>query len=187
MVAELNDRTLIGAVAAGDPDALGALYDRHAARMLGVAHGVLGNRRDAEDLLHDVMLEVWRKAASYDAKRGSLQTWLSVKTRSRAIDRLRSLAVAQRHGMVPASDEYEAVDADADAELLRQAEGPQVKKAMELLSDAQRTVVEMSHVEGYSSTEIAERCGLAVGTVKSRLARAMTALRAELIDPEEST
>ena len=177
----------MGAIAVGDSDALGALYDHHAPRLLAIAHGVLGTRRDAEDLLHDVMLEVWRKASSYDAERGTVQTWLSVKTRSRALDRLRSLAVAQRHGMVPAPDEYEAVDAEADVELLRHVEHAQVRKALDQLSEVQRTVIEMSHLEGYSSSEIAERCGLAVGTVKSRLARAMTAVRAELMDPEEST
>lgn len=177
----------MSAIAGGDPDALGALYDRFAARMLAVAHGVLGNRRDSEDLLHDVMLEVWRKASTYDAERGSVQVWLSVKTRSRARDRLRSLAVAQRHGMVPPPEAYEAVDAEADRELLRHAEHSQVRKAMELLSETQRTVIEMSHLEGYTSSEIAERCDVAVGTVKSRLARAMTALRAALIDPEESS
>ena len=89
--------------------------------------------------------------------------------------------------MVSAPEKYEGIDADADKELLRKAEHGQVLKAMELLSDSHRTVVKLFHIEGYSCREIAESRGVAIGTVKSRLARAMIALRAELLDSEEVT
>ena len=93
------DRQILVRVVAGDHSALTQLYDRHAPVMLGVATRVLGSRRDAEDLLHDVFLEAWQKAASFDATRGSVKTWLLLRVRSRAIDRLRVLAKARAHGM----------------------------------------------------------------------------------------
>ena len=81
----------------GDRSAVGHLYDRHAPAMLGVASRILRDRRDAEDLVHDVFVEAWRKASSFSELRGSVRSWLLVRTRSRAIDRLRSLEVARRH------------------------------------------------------------------------------------------
>ena len=75
-------------MAAGDRDALGALYDLHAPMLLGLAKRMLGSQAAAEDLLHDVFLEVWHHAAEYDPARGAVRAWLIVRTRSRALDRL---------------------------------------------------------------------------------------------------
>jgi len=175
-----DDAALVARVASGDVDALAGLYDRHAAPMLGLAVRVLGDRRDAEDLLHDVFLEVWRRSASYDPRRASVRTWLLVKVRSRAIDRLRSLAVARRHGLGEdfAADDVAAVDADLD--VLRHVDRSWALEALGSLPTAQREVARMMYLDGLSCTEIAERCGVPVGTVKSRLARALALLRGRL-------
>jgi RNA polymerase sigma-70 factor (ECF subfamily) len=173
-----EDAALVAALAHGERSALAALYDRHAAALLGVAHAVLGNRRDAEDLLHDVFLEVWRRAASYDASRASVRAWLLLRTRSRAIDRFRSLALARRHGMALAAEP--PAGSDPASELWPVLDRPRALAALSALPEPQRQAIELSYREGLSCSEIAERCGVPVGTVKSRLARAMETLREQL-------
>jgi RNA polymerase sigma-70 factor (ECF subfamily) len=175
-----DDGALVAAVARAERDAFAALYDRYAPLLLGAAYGVLRNRRDAEDLLHDVFLEVWHKALGYDPARGSVRSWLLLRVRSRAIDRVRSLTVARRHGMAPPEQGESAGAADAEAALLMSADAGRVREALRGLPDAQRTLVELAFFEGLSCAELAQRCDLPVGTVKSRLARALGRLREEL-------
>src|SRR5512145_1494630 len=74
-----RDELLVAAVAFADEAALAELYDRHAGPMLGVALRVLGTRSDAEDLVHDVFVEAWQKAAAFDAQRGSVRSWLLMR------------------------------------------------------------------------------------------------------------
>src|SRR4051812_6314081 len=88
-----DDAALIGRMAAGDRDAIGELYDRHAARMLGLAHRILRNRSDAEEVLQEVFSQAWRTATRYEAGRATVAGWLLMMTRARAIDRLRSREV----------------------------------------------------------------------------------------------
>ena len=172
-----RDVALLESVGAGDREALAQLYDRHAAPLLRVALGILKSRQDAEDLLHDVFVEAWGKAADYDPARGSVRRWLLVSTRSRAIDRLRSLQTARRYAMAEAASAepplapapgWDAFDRDRARRLLRE------------LPEAQRTLVELSYFEGLTCAEMAERCGVPVGTVKSRLSAAVGKLRRSL-------
>ena len=179
------DRELIAKVAERDRAALAALYDRHATHMLGVAYRILKNRSDAEDLVHDVLLEVWNKAGSYDAGRGTVRTWLLLRTRSRGIDRIRSLQVARKHQAVQKPD----ADASAAASAVDPSRTPdhnRVRRALDVLSEAQRKVIELSYFRGLSCSEIATQCEIPLGTAKSRLAGAIARLRAELM-PERST
>ena len=87
-----RDERLIAAVAEGNRDALGELYDRFAPSMLAVALRMLGSSREAEDVVQDVFLEAWQRAAHYDRARGTVRTWLMLRLRSRTLDRLRSTA-----------------------------------------------------------------------------------------------
>jgi RNA polymerase sigma-70 factor (ECF subfamily) len=173
----VEDADLVARVSAGSPEALGALYDRHAPHMLGLALQVLGNRRDAEDLLHDVFLEVWRKSAMFDPERATARTWLLVMVRSRAIDRLRAFAVARRSGVCDQPELREAPDPDAELVVLRQLDRQRVLDALASLPPVHREIVSLLYLEGCTCREIAGRCGVPVGTVKSRLARALVLLR----------
>lgn len=173
------DRKLIDAVRAGDREALGQLYDRHAPAMLGLALRVLGGRTEAEDLVHDVFIEAWKRAASHDAERGSVRAWLLMRVRSRAIDRVRALATAARYGLAqraeaPLAPSPPGPDAEADH---RRASG-----ALALLSAEQRAVLEAAYFEGLTCREISERQGIPIGTVKSRLSAALARLRDVLGD-----
>src|SRR5262245_50133881 len=93
-VADERDTVLVAAVAAGDRGALARLYDRYAVTLLAVGQRILGGRREAEDLVHDVFLEAWRQASGYDPARGTVRAWLLVRLRSRALDRHRAASGA---------------------------------------------------------------------------------------------
>jgi RNA polymerase sigma-70 factor (ECF subfamily) len=172
-----RDGRLVAAVAAGSRAALGELYERHAAQLLGLAYRILGSRRDAEDLLHDVFVEAWQKARSYDASRGSVRTWLSLRVRSRAIDRARSLATARAFAM---ADRAAGPPPSIPAEQSRAPDRVRARQALESLSKEQRIVIELAYFEGLSARDVGERVGIPIGTVKSRLFAALAKLREEL-------
>ena len=169
-------RKLLAALADGDRDALAGLYDRFAPQMLGLALRILRNRRDAEDLVHDVFIEAWQKARSYDRSRGSVHAWLLLRLRSRAIDRARSLAAARQWAMAQAaSPPPPTAPEQGDA-----PDRARARKALETLPREQRACVELAYYEGLSCRDMAARLGIPVGTVKSRLFAAMRSLRVEL-------
>jgi RNA polymerase sigma-70 factor (ECF subfamily) len=175
-----DDAGLVASMAAGRPEALAGLYDLHAAAMLGLAVRLLGDRRDAEDLVHDVFLEAWRRAASYDRGRAPVRGWLLLMVRSRALDRLRSLEVVRRYVQETQSGDPAAAIVQPGG--LRGIAHARAVEAIRSLPEAQREVVQMCCLEGMSCSEIARRCGIPVGTVKSRLARALASLRDQLGD-----
>ena len=171
-----GDVSLIGGAAAGDRDCLAALYDRYASALLAIGRRILGDRREAEDLLHDVFIEVWRQAGDYDESRGSVRAWLLMRMRSRALDRRKSAAISKRADL-PAPDAV----ADAHDNGEDPALGPDrqaVRRALAQLPAEQRQVLELGYFEGLSSSEIAERVRAPIGTVKSRVAAALSKLRA---------
>jgi RNA polymerase sigma-70 factor (ECF subfamily) len=173
-----TDTDLIAAMARGERDALSLLYARHAPMLIALGRRILLDTRDAEDLVHDVFVEVWHAASSYDSTRGAPLTWLVVRTRSRALDRLRAvrraLVASERHP--PPTSSLPAVDT-SDHGTLNGALGD--------LPPTQRTVLELAYYEDLSATEIATRLGVPVGTVKSRTAAALGKLRARLGDSGE--
>ena len=178
-----SDEDLIRAIAAGDKDAFGALYHRFAPRLLGVARRTLAHQADAEDLVHDVFLEAWRRAADYDATRGSVASWLLVRTRSRALDRLKASSRIRGKslddtfsGEDDGSSAAESVAADTRDPAL-DLDSAEVWYAMGDLPAEQRAVVELAYFEGLTLMEVGVSLGIPAGTVKSRLARAVAALR----------
>jgi RNA polymerase sigma-70 factor, ECF subfamily len=172
-----DDAILMAAVAGGDREALARLYDRHADVMLALIQRIVRDGALAEDLLHDVFLEAWHDAAAYDPQRGSVRTWIMIRARSRALDRRGKLArdadVALRAGreLVRASvGEGDVIGIDG-ARLRRLAAGLDAELVR---------VIELAFFEGLSSREMAEALNIPVGTVKSRMARALATLRAAL-------
>lgn len=172
-----GDEALVIAIAGGDRGALARLYDRHAAILLAIGQRILGSPRDAEDLLHDVFLEAWRRAGTYDPARGTVRTWLLVRLRARALDRQRAAGAAPVS--MEGTDPLEERVAHREDPLLA-VDRAAVHRALQTLSSEQRTVLELGYFQGLSSAEIAARTGTPVGTVKSRLALALGRLRARL-------
>src|SRR2546426_6293662 len=167
---DADDAALVRAMAAGDRDALAKLYDRHSSILLGLAMRIVRERREAEDLLHDVFLEAWRHAKDFDPKRGRVRTWLAIRMRSRALDLQKSARVSRNAGdagleIVP--DDTERASPDHG----------RVRGALGELGADQRRVLELAYFEGLSCTEIAARIAIPVGTVKSRLAAGLSRLR----------
>jgi RNA polymerase sigma-70 factor (ECF subfamily) len=165
------DTELIALVARGQRPALGALYDRYAGLLMAVLTRVLRDRTEAEDVLHEVFLEVWQHAADFDPARGNVRAWLVMRARSRGLDRLRSLGRARALPEDPSPDAPVEV-APADALTIR--------RALSNLAPELRQLLELGYFEGMSSAEMAAHEGLAIGTVKSRVARALAELRDQL-------
>ncbi len=167
-----EDAALVAAVAQGNRQALGALYDLHAPLLFGLAKRMLGSAAAAEDLIHDVFLEVWQHAAAYTPDRGSVRTWLVVRTRSRALDRLGRGAREVR-----AAERLSTENAPAAAPAPICVDGARVRRLVATLPADLVTVLDLTYFEGLSASEIAQRLGIPIGTVKSRLARAVESLR----------
>lgn len=172
-----TDAALVTALANGERRALAELYDRYAPLLLAVGIQRLADRRDAEEVLHDVFVEAWRAAADYDPTRGSVRAWLVTRMHSRALDRRRSPGFTRRVPLDDAHADRIGVFTDPSAS----ADCARVQAALAALPEEQRQVVELSFFAGLSSSEIAERNDLPVGTVKSRTAAALGKLRAGLI------
>lgn len=178
------DEDLVRAIANGDTHALAALYDRHAPLMLGLARRIVGGKPEAEDIVHDVFVEAWRRAADYDENRGSVKAWLLLRTRSRAIDHRKSAAVART---VPTGDgAWLSALIDPRADDSEAPDRARLRHVVSALSEEQQQVLYLGYFEGLSSSEIATRAGIPIGTVKSRVAAALNALRAALADQRGS-
>jgi len=173
------DATLVAAMAAGDRDALSALYERHGGLLLGLALRIVRDRREAEDLLHDVFLEAWRSAKDFDPKRGRVRTWLAIRMRSRALDLQKSARVSRNAG-------DSGLDLLVDEGASSSPDHARVRNALAELGPDQRRVLELAYFEGLSCTEIAKRVDIPVGTVKSRIAAGLDRLRGHLKGPGES-
>ncbi len=167
-----SEAALVKAVAEGDRHALGKLYDRYAGCLLAVGRRILGDRREAEDLLHDVFLEVWRQAGQFDSARGTVRAWLLMRMRSRSLDRRKSAGFSRVVSLEEQKEQLRATSDDTFA-----PDRSAVRRALAELPDDQRVVLELGYFEGLSSTEIAARIDTPVGTVKSRVAAALAKLR----------
>ena len=172
------DRALVQQVALGSSAAMRTLYERCAGRAWAVALRILGSRSDAEEVLQETFLEVWRRAREFEPSRGGLETWVMMIARTRAIDRKRTLGtvarVAEEASTQPPPVSATPVDPSESAE--QGQERARVVTAMRELPPEQRQVVELAYFEGLSQREIAERTGDPLGTVKTRARLALEKL-----------
>jgi RNA polymerase sigma-70 factor (ECF subfamily) len=183
-----TDQALIARIEARDADALARLYDRHATRLLGLAERILGGGGEAEEVVQEVFLYVWRAAASFDPARGSALAWLLVATRSRAIDRLRARRPASSRGELRRLDDVPESAAPGDVELdsaAREWESLCLAAIGELPPE-QRRVLELAYFEGLTHTEIAEKTATPLGTVKTRARLGLMKLRERIRPYRES-
>jgi RNA polymerase sigma-70 factor, ECF subfamily len=153
-------------------ESLRALYRTYSGELLGFALNALGERGAAEEVVQEVFTRAWRRADSYDPSRGSVRTWLYQIARHAIIDMRRRAAV--RPGLAPGDPRPEAAEGDSIEQAML---GWQVAAALERLTPEHRQMIRMAHFQGLSVREIAERCGLPAGTVKSRTWYALRSLR----------
>jgi RNA polymerase sigma-70 factor, ECF subfamily len=162
---------LVRAVARGDDVAFAALYDQYSHILFGLLLRILRSRAEAEDVLQEVFLQVWRQAASFDEERGRAFTWLVTMARSRALDRLRAVDARERAAERSAKEAPAAISVGESAEEAAQRterEGV-VRRALAALPEEQRNNLLLAYLSGMSQTEIAEQTGQPLGTVKTRM------------------
>jgi RNA polymerase sigma-70 factor, ECF subfamily len=174
--AQITDVDLLKAIARRDESALAAIYDRYRVILFGLLVRILNSREEAEDVLQEVFLQVWHRAADFDETRGRPFTWLVTVTRSRGIDRLRSLAARERVAIAGSKEATEEVsDAASDAYASEQRE--LVSNALDQLPEEQRRALVLAYFEGLSQSEIAAKLGAPLGTVKTRMRSGLMKLR----------
>jgi RNA polymerase sigma-70 factor (ECF subfamily) len=195
-----TDAELVAGVASGDERALADLYDRHADVVFRLAFRLLGDRHLAEEVLQDTFLALWNRAELFDESVGSLSAWMLTIARHRAVDRLRWLgrrpsalplsaatgpesehpaeAGLEPGALVAGATRQADPDEAADAAWLRDA----VRSALNGVPDAERKAIELAYYEELTQTEIADRLGWPLGTVKTRTRRALSRLRVSLAD-----
>jgi RNA polymerase sigma-70 factor (ECF subfamily) len=175
--APITDAALLAAIAHGDRQAFVALYHRYASNLLGLLQRILGSRTEAEDMLQEVFLQIWKKAAEFDERRGRAFPWLVTLARSRALDRLSVLSSRTRLDALRVVDDPidEMADPVDDASLAEQAR--HLRRALGEIPDSQRNVLLLSYWKGLSQSEIARHLGAPLGTVKSNARLGLTKLR----------
>jgi RNA polymerase sigma-70 factor (ECF subfamily) len=178
-----DDPELIAAMAGGSEKAAARLYDKYSAPLYALALRVVGEPADAEDVLLSAFSQVWNTAGRYELGRGSVLGWMTTIVRTRALDVVRSRgrrskavdSASQSAGDDPVAAGAQAVSASDQVELDERATA--VQSAMTVLSEPQRTAIELAFYEGLSHSEIAERLGEPLGTVKTRIRLGMQRLR----------
>jgi RNA polymerase sigma-70 factor (ECF subfamily) len=180
---QTEDQDLLTKVAQRDQAALGALYDRYHRVVFGLAYKIVGSAEEAEEVVLDVFNQAWRTAGKYDAGRGRVDAWLFLMARSRALDHLRARQRAERS--TAASEEEAAIDvqvkvADPEAETLAAERRDAVKGALGSLPEQQRKALELVYFEGLSHSEVADRTGEPLGTIKTRVRQGLIKLREQL-------
>jgi RNA polymerase sigma-70 factor (ECF subfamily) len=173
---DTSDAELLRAVARGDEAALASVYDRYASILLGLLLRILRSRPEAEDVLQEVFLQVWRRASDFDEARGRPFTWLVTLARSRAIDRLRALGSRERTATEAARDVPDSIS-DAADDAVKSEQGEIVRGALAELPEEQRHTLVLAYFEGLTQSEIAERLATPLGTVKTRMRSGMIRLR----------
>jgi RNA polymerase sigma-70 factor, ECF subfamily len=179
-----SDSELCLALRAGESEALGILYDRHAGLVYSLARRLLGNSQEAEDLTQDIFL-ILARTTSYDPRRGSVRTYLAVLTRSRALDRLRSRRSAQTRLQTLQNSDLTSNSPAPLEQAVQQEESEGVQSALTQLPENQQQILRMAYYDGLSQAKIAERLDLPLGTVKARARRALLKLRQTLATPSD--
>lgn len=168
---------LIQQIATQDRDAFSQFYDRYSSLVYSLALRMLRAQSDAEDLLQEVFMQVWRQAANYSRDRGTPEAWLINIARSRAIDKLRSIRRMEKSFVL--TDDPARAESGDNVELSASASESRLtmNSALASLPDAQRRVLELAYFDGLSQSEIADKLKEPLGTVKTRMRSAIQRLR----------
>ncbi len=169
---------LIAQTAQGDQAALATLYDRTSPQVYGLIFKILDNREAAEEVTLDVYTQVWRQAHSFDRSRGAPGAWLMTLARTRAIDRYRASAAERgKFESLDAASFFASDGPDPEEELAGMERQQLVRQALKTLSPEQREAIALAYFYGLSQSEIADKLGLPLGTVKTRMRLGMMKLR----------
>jgi RNA polymerase sigma factor (sigma-70 family) len=182
--AHLSDEAVVALVARSDEEALAELYDRFGRVAYGLALRVLRDEKLAEDAVQEGFLTAWRNADRFMPERAKASTWLLTLVHRRAVDLVRR---EDRRRAEPLPERGEAAAGTAEDDSWLRFERERVQAALRQLPDQQREALELAYYGGFTQTELAERLGQPVGTIKSRMFTGLARLRELLAEPNGET
>jgi len=181
------DQELLERIVSKDCAALAALYDRFSKLLYGIILAVVRDTDDAEDILQDVFVQIWKNAGSYQPELGAPKTWLVRMAHNRAVDLLRSKRYKQKKSEVQGTaTDHENIPLDSHIEnttwkqTIHNEQSVHISAALAQLPPEQHRLIELAFLQGYTHQEIARDTGIPLGTVKTRIRSGMQALRARL-------
>jgi len=183
-LAHLSDEALVALVARSDEPALAELYDRVGGTAYGLAYRVLRDEALAEDAVQEAFLGLWRSAGSFIPERAKASTWILTLVHRRAVDLVRR---EQRRRAEPIEGVPEPAVGSAEEAAWLRLDRERVQGALAQLPDQQREAIELAYYGGYTQSELAERLGQPLGTIKSRMFSGLTRLRDLLDEGTERT
>jgi RNA polymerase sigma-70 factor (ECF subfamily) len=176
-VETVSTEDFLARVARGDKAAFAVVYDRTAARVLGLIRRILIDPAQSEEVCQEVFLEIWQTASRFEPNKGQATTWILTMAHRRAIDRIRSSQAGRdrdlRIGVRDFHRDYDDVSERAEIRL----ENERVMRAMQQLTELQRQAITLAYYEGFTQTEISAKLGVPLGTIKTRLRDGMIRLR----------
>ncbi len=167
---------IIGRCATGDREALKRLFDVEAPRMIGVAERILRRRALAEEATQDTFVQIWRRAASFDATLGSGRTWLYTILRNRSLNILRDESRTELSGQTEAFDSA-SDDDDPETVVMKLGEASRLRDCLQKLEPERRQAIVLAYARGLSHGELAGKLGIPLGTIKSWIRRSMATLK----------
>jgi RNA polymerase sigma factor (sigma-70 family) len=178
-LAHVSDEALVEAVARADDDALGELYDRFGKVAYGLAYRILRDAALAEDAVQEAFLQIWRSAGSFEPERAKASTWLLTFVHRRSVDLVRR---EERRRTAPAESAPEPSSAGPDETVVARSRAEIVRAALKGLPADQREAIELAYYGGLTQSELAERLGQPLGTIKSRMFTGLQRLRVLLAE-----
>lgn len=166
------------AIAQGDQEAFARFYDEWAGKIFALVIQVLVDRAQAEEVLQEIFLEVWRRAAHFDPTRGSARGWLVTIARRRAIDRVRSSQAARERdaAWIPFEPDHDVTIREVEERIISE----EVRSALVAVGEPHRSTLELAYFTGLSHSQIAHKCGVPLGTVKTRIRDGLSKLRKQM-------
>jgi RNA polymerase sigma-70 factor (ECF subfamily) len=174
-----GDAEIVERLQRRDPQALAELYDRYGRLAYSLIVRVVRDGAIAEDLVQETFLRVWNRAQGFDAQRGALGPWLLAVARNRAIDYLRSASGRERNALELEEVDHPSLYTDMERDILASDKARVIRAALNKLAPNQREVIELAYFEGLTQTEMAQRMGQPLGTVKTWVRTALKNLRDE--------
>ena len=177
------DQELMRRIIAADDAAFASFYRRFAPGLFSMVYDILQDQKEAEDVLQESFVQMWKKASTYDSARSGVFTWAVMISRNRAIDRVRSRQRRSRTfeaAVAEAAAEPIQLEAQADELLGHAEERTRIRSALSHLPEAQRDAIDLAFFRGLTQAEISEKTGAPLGTIKARIRRGLIALRDRL-------
>ncbi|MGE3165021.1 MAG: sigma-70 family RNA polymerase sigma factor [Planctomycetota bacterium] len=172
---DADDAVLLQRIGSGDERGFELLYDRHVDSVYGLILRIVKHRGDAEDVLQEVWIQVWRRAASFDPERGAVVAWLFTIARTRALDCLR------RHGGKPRGMDPLPVDRLEEVpRAMVEGHALDVRAALDAIPARERKILEIAYFDGLTQLEIARQLNAPIGSVKTWMRRGLLRLRSIL-------